>query len=69
MGNVDFGVIGCRETVPDIWAIADGFGQAVLELKKRADEESGAPAAKAARPRAAAKQPVSKRTTVPRQRR
>jgi WS/DGAT/MGAT family acyltransferase len=38
MGNVDFGVIGCRETVPDIWDIADGFGRAVDELKVAADK-------------------------------
>jgi hypothetical protein len=40
MGNVDFGVIGCRELVPDIWDIADGFGTAVAELRARADAES-----------------------------
>jgi diacylglycerol O-acyltransferase / wax synthase len=38
MGNVDFGVIGCRETVPDIWDIADGFGRAVDDLKVAADK-------------------------------
>ena len=32
MGNVDFGVIGCRELVPDIWDIADGFVTAVAAL-------------------------------------
>ena len=40
MGHVDFGVIACRELVPDVWDIADGFAEAVLQLKKRADEES-----------------------------
>ena len=35
MGNVDFGVIGCRELVPDIWDIADGFGRAVAALLER----------------------------------
>jgi WS/DGAT/MGAT family acyltransferase len=25
MGNMDVGVIACRELVPDVWAIADGF--------------------------------------------
>ena len=43
MGHVDFGVIACRELVPDVWAIADGFAEAVLLLKKRADEEAGKP--------------------------
>ena len=41
MGHVDFGVIACRELVPDVWDIADGFAEAVLLLKKRADEEAG----------------------------
>ena len=58
MGNVDFGVIACRELVPDVWDIADGFGEAVLELRKLADERAGAtaakPAKKAARPKKAA---------------
>jgi hypothetical protein len=43
MGHVDFGVIACRELVPDVWDIADGFAEAVLLLKKCADEEAGRP--------------------------
>jgi hypothetical protein len=46
MGHVDFGVIGCRELVPDVWAIADGFGEAVLELRKLADEAVQEPPAR-----------------------
>src|SRR3954467_13050090 len=42
MGHVDFGVIACRELVPDVWSISDGFADAVLLLKKRADEEATA---------------------------
>lgn len=42
MGNVDFGVIACRELVPDVWDIADGFGEAVTALTKRADEAAAA---------------------------
>ena len=38
MGHVDFGVIACRELVPDVWDIADGFGEAVLELHKLAED-------------------------------
>ena len=38
MGNMDFGVIACRETVPDVWDIADGFGVAVTALKMAADK-------------------------------
>ena len=44
MGNVDFGAIACREMVPDLWDIADGFAEAVIELRKRAvEEEVGKP--------------------------
>ena len=42
MGNVDFGVIACRELVPDVWDLADGFGEAVHLLKKAADDVDGA---------------------------
>ncbi|MEY2423936.1 MAG: diacylglycerol O-acyltransferase / wax synthase [Acidimicrobiaceae bacterium] len=56
MGHVDFGVIACRELVPDVWDIADGFAEAVLLLKKRADEEAG-------RPEPASKATPTKRTS------
>jgi WS/DGAT/MGAT family acyltransferase len=36
-GQIDVGVIACRELVPDVWDIADGFAEAVLLLKKSAD--------------------------------
>ena len=45
MGQVDVGVIACRELVPDVWDIADGFAEAVGELDKRADEANGGPKA------------------------
>ena len=51
MGNVDFGVIACRELVPDVWDMATGFEEAVLVLKKAADEAASAPAPAAARAR------------------
>jgi hypothetical protein len=50
MGNVDFGVIGCRELVPDVWDIAEGFGTAVAELRALADAEPS-PAPRRARRR------------------
>jgi WS/DGAT/MGAT family acyltransferase len=67
MGHVDFGVIACRELVPDVWDIADGFAEAVLLLKKAAEELSGTheavPAAAAqsapAKKRPAAKKPAA----------
>lgn len=65
MGHVDFGVIGCRELVPDIWDIADGFGEAVLELRKLADEaavpERPARTKASGRTRAAARKSASER--------
>jgi WS/DGAT/MGAT family acyltransferase len=42
MGNVDFGIISCRELVPDLWDIAEGFGSAVLELRAAAERQVGA---------------------------
>jgi WS/DGAT/MGAT family acyltransferase len=52
-GNVDFGVIACRELVPDVWDIADGFGEAVAELRAAAgalDDPGTAAAATAGGP-------------------
>jgi diacylglycerol O-acyltransferase / wax synthase len=40
MGNVDFGAIACRESVPDLWAIADGFVASVNELRTLADKQA-----------------------------
>ena len=51
MGNVDFGVIACRELVPDVWDMATGFEEAVLVLKKAADEAASTPAPTAAKAR------------------
>ncbi|MCU1593247.1 MAG: uncharacterized protein JWO12_639 [Frankiales bacterium] len=36
MGNLDVGLIGCPDLVPDLWDIADGFPAAIAELKKQA---------------------------------
>jgi len=36
MGNVDFGVIACRDTVPEVWRIADGLAEGVDVLLKAA---------------------------------
>jgi diacylglycerol O-acyltransferase / wax synthase len=42
MGNVDFGVIACRDTVPEIWRIADGLAEGVGLLLKAARERTSA---------------------------
>lgn len=36
MGNVDFGVIACRDTVPEVWRIAEGLSEAIDALLKAA---------------------------------
>jgi len=56
MGNVDFGVIACRELVPNVWDIADGFGDAVHDLKLAADKTSAGRGAAPRRSRSGAKQ-------------
>src|SRR6476619_3697965 len=40
MGNLDVGLIGCPDLVPDLWEIADGFPAAVAELLTAAQSRS-----------------------------
>jgi diacylglycerol O-acyltransferase len=40
MGRLDIGVMACPETVPDVWDIAEGFGQAVAELRVAAEKHA-----------------------------
>ena len=56
MNQLDFGIVTCRELLPDAWAIADGLGDALDELKKRAAAAppKAAAASKAATPKAVA---------------
>jgi len=42
-GNLDFGLVACRELVPDVWEIMDYLRDALEELKEAA-KESGAEA-------------------------
>ncbi|MGH2726373.1 MAG: WS/DGAT domain-containing protein, partial [Actinomycetota bacterium] len=41
MGNVDFGIIACRDTVPEVWRIADGLAEGIGVLLKAARARSG----------------------------
>jgi len=41
MGNMDIGVIACRDTTPDVWDIGQGIVDAVAALRKAAEERSG----------------------------
>ena len=61
MGNMDFGIIACTESVPDIWDIADGFGEAVTALKVAAEKEAG----RAALPAAPKSRPAKKPAPTP----
>jgi diacylglycerol O-acyltransferase / wax synthase len=35
-GNIDIGVIACRDTVPDLWQVVEGFTEAVHHLRDAA---------------------------------
>jgi hypothetical protein len=49
MNQLDFGVVTCRELIQDAWVIADGLGDALAELRKRAESPAKkAPGAKKA---------------------
>ena len=37
MGTMCFGLVACRETVPEVWSIAHGLRSALDELVKAAD--------------------------------
>ena len=37
-GSVDFGLLSCRELVPDIWDLMDHIRDSLLELKEAAKE-------------------------------
>jgi WS/DGAT/MGAT family acyltransferase len=54
MGSMYFGLVACRETIPDVWDIARGINASLDELEKAAH------AAKAAKPR----RPRAKRETA-----
>lgn len=42
MGRLDFGVLACRDTVPGVQGIAEGFSQAVAELETVAHKRAAA---------------------------
>ena len=45
MGHLDFGLISCRELVPDIWSLMDYVEEGLDELKAAAKGEGSAPSA------------------------
>jgi diacylglycerol O-acyltransferase / wax synthase len=53
LGVVHFGLVACRETVPDLWDLAHGVEDALAELSKAVSPASSRPAgrARARRPR------------------
>ncbi len=52
MHQLDFGVVTCRELISDAWPIADGLGDALDELKKRAEPATSKAATSKARKQA-----------------
>jgi diacylglycerol O-acyltransferase len=71
LDSVEFGLIGCRELLPDLWQIADAVPDALAELHKAAVELGRKPAKRVAvnspaAKRAAAKQPGAQRTPAKR---
>jgi WS/DGAT/MGAT family acyltransferase len=42
MDRVDMGLLACRETVPSLWEIAEGFETAVANLKSAAEQTAAA---------------------------
>jgi WS/DGAT/MGAT family acyltransferase len=52
MGSMYFGLVACREAVPDVWDIARGLNTSLEELKKAADRSAEPAAAPAKKPRA-----------------
>jgi len=55
MDQVGFGLLACRELVPDLWDLAEGMGVALDELTTRA---KGQPKARAARTSKRARPPA-----------
>ena len=40
-GKLDFGIIACRELMPDVWDLMDGLSDAMQELKGAAKRRRG----------------------------
>ena len=51
MGSMYFGLMACREAVPEVWDIARGITAALDELKKAADGTAATPKKARAKPR------------------
>jgi WS/DGAT/MGAT family acyltransferase len=62
MGSMYFGLVACREAVPDVADIAQGINIALEELKKAADAAVAPAKPKAAKPAKLAKAPPAKTT-------
>jgi len=39
---MNFGLVACREAMPDLWELAEGLPDALAELKKAAEVVEGA---------------------------
>jgi diacylglycerol O-acyltransferase / wax synthase len=55
LGTVHFGLVACRETVPDLWDLAHGIEEALRELQKAVGRPAPAPSRRRARSSATGK--------------
>lgn len=42
LGGIDFGLVACRELMPDLWELMDGIHESLAELQKAAPEKAPA---------------------------
>jgi WS/DGAT/MGAT family acyltransferase len=64
--NLDFGLVACRDLIPDVWVIAEGLELALDELKKAAEQATAPPPApKPVKPVKAAPKPRTRKAAKP----
>jgi WS/DGAT/MGAT family acyltransferase len=62
-GNLDFGLIACREMVPDVWRLIGYLEEALAEMTSLLPGESAADAKKTTAKKTTAKKTTAKKTT------
>jgi diacylglycerol O-acyltransferase / wax synthase len=65
-GQLDFGFVGDRDLVPDVWTLIDLLHEEMAELHGRALEEQGEPAERAPAKNAPAKKSAAKKSAAKR---
>jgi WS/DGAT/MGAT family acyltransferase len=64
-GKLDFGLVACREMVPDIWTLLDQLGESLDELKGLAAASSSSPNGKTRAKSSNGKAPAAKKSGTP----